>query len=158
MSGLCGWFSREPGALPIADMAAPLRGPGKAPARCASHAMGAAALVGGHGLYHEDGLLIAHWGERPDTLARLWRTHGAKACAALSGHFAFAILDERRAEALLAVDRCASRPLYYQMVGRTCCSPAARWRWRGIPAPAARSIPRRSTITSTCTRCRGRAR
>lgn len=119
MSGLCGWFSREPGALPIADMAVPLQDFGAAPALCASHAMGAVALAAGHGLYHEDGLLIAHWGERPDALARLWRTHGAKACAALSGHFAFAILDELRAEALLAVDRCASRALYYQMVGRT---------------------------------------
>ena len=118
MSGLCGWFSREPAALPIADMAAPLQRPGAPPAHCAGHAMGAVALAGAR-LWHEDGLLVAHWGERPEALARLWRTHGAKACAALSGHFAFAILDERRAEALLAVDRCATRPLYYQMVGRT---------------------------------------
>lgn len=118
MSGLCGWFSREPGALPIADMAAPLQRASSPPARCGAHSMGAVALVGGR-LYQEEGLLIAHWGERPETLARLWHTHGAKACAALSGHFAFAILDERRAEALLAVDRCATRPLYYQMVGRT---------------------------------------
>lgn len=118
MSGLCGWFSREPAALPIAEMAAPLHRPPAATVRCAAHSMGAVALAGAQ-LYHEDGLLIAHWGERPDALARLWRTHGAKACAALSGHFAFAILDERRAEALLAVDRCATRPLYYQMVGRT---------------------------------------
>lgn len=118
MSGLCGWFSREPAALPIAEMAAPLHRPPAATVRCAAHGMGAVALAGAQ-LYHEDGLLIAHWGERPDALARLWRTHGAKACAALSGHFAFAILDERRAEALLAVDRSATRPLYYQMVGRT---------------------------------------
>lgn len=118
MSGLCGWFSREPAALPIAEMAAPLHRPPAATVRCGVHAMGAVALAGAQ-LYQEDGLLIAHWGERPDALARLWRTHGAKACAALSGHFAFAILDERRAEALLAVDRCATRPLYYQMVGRT---------------------------------------
>lgn len=118
MSGLCGWFSREPGALPIADMAAPLQRPSGPAARCGAHSMGAVALVGAR-LYQDEGLLIAHWGERPETLARLWHTHGAKACAALSGHFAFAILDERRAEALLAVDRCATRPLYYQMVGRT---------------------------------------
>ncbi|WP_305822162.1 asparagine synthase-related protein [Massilia brevitalea] len=119
MSGLCGWFSREPGALPVLDMAAPLRGVAGEPVRCAAHGLGAVALAGAPGLYHEDDLLIACWGERPDTLARLWRSHGAKACAALSGRFAFALLDERRAEALLAVDRCASRPLYYQMVGRT---------------------------------------
>lgn len=121
MSGLCGWFSREPGALPILDMAAPLHNGSGAPPRCAAHSLGAVALAGAAlpGLYHEDGLLIAYWGERPDALARLWRSHGAKACAALSGQFAFALLDERRAEALLAVDRCATRPLYYQMVGRT---------------------------------------
>jgi len=119
MSGLCGWFSGEPGALPILDMAAPLQGLGSAPPRCAAHGLGAVALAGGPQLYHEDGLLIALWGERPETLARLWRSHGAKACAALSGQFAFALLDERRAEALLAVDRCATRPLYYQMLGRT---------------------------------------
>jgi asparagine synthase (glutamine-hydrolysing) len=122
MSGLCGWFSREPAALPIAEMAAPLFRFDATPLRTAAHSLGAAALAGGldcAGLYHEDGLLIAHWGERVDALARLWRTHGAKACAALSGHFAFAILDERRGEALLAVDRCATRPLFYQLVGHT---------------------------------------
>lgn len=119
MSGLCGWFSREPGALPVLDMAAPLRGSAGAPVRCAAHGLGAVALAGASGLYHEDGLLIACWGERPETLARLWHSHGAKACTALSGQFAFALLDERRAEALLAVDRCGTRPLYYQMVGRT---------------------------------------
>lgn len=119
MSGLCGWFSREPGALPVLDMAAPLRGSAGVPVRCAAHGLGAVALAGAPGLYHEDGLLIACWGERPEALARLWRSHGAKACVALSGRFAFALLDERRAEALLAVDRCATRPLYYQMVGRT---------------------------------------
>ena len=119
MSGLCGWFSREPGALPILDMAAPLHTGSGAPPRCAAHSLGAVALAGAQPLYHEDGLLVACWGERPETLARLWRSHGAKACAALSGQFAFALLDERRAEALLAVDRCATRPLYYQMVGRS---------------------------------------
>ena len=39
MSGLCGWFSREPGALPVLDMAAPLRGSAGAPVRCASPAI-----------------------------------------------------------------------------------------------------------------------
>ena len=122
MSGLCGWFSREPAAVPVAQMAAPLCRFDGAALRSAVHSMGAAALAGGidgGSLFHEDGLLIAHWGERVDALARLWRTHGAKACTALSGHFAFAILDERRGEALLAVDRCATRPLFYQMIGRT---------------------------------------
>lgn len=122
MSGLCGWFSREPAALPIGQMAASLCRFDQTPLRTGAHGLGAVALAGPldcAALYHEDGLLIAHWGERVDALARLWRTHGAKACAALSGHFAFAILDERRGEALLAVDRSASRPLFYQVVGHT---------------------------------------
>ncbi|MEN3277956.1 MAG: hypothetical protein V7631_3746 [Massilia sp.] len=120
MSGLCGWFSREPAALPLEDMAAPFGT--AAPLRLGSHGLGAAALAAGAdeaAFYHEDGLLIVHWGERVDELARLWRTHGAQACSALSGHFCFAILDERRGEALLAVDRCATRPLFYQLVGRS---------------------------------------
>jgi asparagine synthase (glutamine-hydrolysing) len=120
VTGLCGWFSGEPPALPLVDMAAPF---GSAvPLRTGAHSLGAAAVSSGNNeasLYREDGLLIAHWGGRVEELARLWRTHGAQACAALSGHFAFAILDEQRAEALLAVDRCATRPLFYQSVGRT---------------------------------------
>jgi asparagine synthase (glutamine-hydrolysing) len=122
MSGLCGWISREPSGLPIAQMAAPLCRLNQAPLRTGLHGFGAVALAGGldtGSLYHEDGLLIAHWGERVDALARMWRAHGAKACAALSGQFAFALIDERRGEALLAVDRCATRPLYYQLVGHT---------------------------------------
>lgn len=122
MSGLCGWCSREPAALPIAQMAAPLCRFDQAPLRTGAHSLGAVALAAGldgASLYHEDGLLIAHWGERVDALARLWRSHGPKACAALSGQFAFALVDERRGEALLAVDRAASRPLFYQFVGRT---------------------------------------
>ena len=120
MSGLCGWVSTEPGGLPVEDMAAPFAG-ARTP-RCAGNALGAVALAAGSGeasLYHQDGLLIVHWGERVEALARLWRTHGARACAALSGHFAFALLDERRGEALLAVDRCATRPLYWRMAGRS---------------------------------------
>jgi asparagine synthase (glutamine-hydrolysing) len=122
MSGLCGWVSREPSGLPIAQMAAPLCRLNGAPLRTGAHGLGAVALAGGldaGSLYHEDGLLIAHWGERVDALARMWRTHGAKACAALSGQFAFALIDERRGEALLAADRCATRPLFYQQVGHT---------------------------------------
>jgi len=120
MSGLCGWFSREPGALPILDMAAPLHTAGGAPPRIrtGAHSLGAVALAGAD-LHHDDGLLVACWGVRPALVAQLWRSHGARACAGLPGQFAFALLDEVRAEALLAVDRSASRPLYYQMLGRT---------------------------------------
>jgi asparagine synthase (glutamine-hydrolysing) len=123
MSGLCGWCSAEPAPIAVADMAVPLIGTlGAGMPRSASNGLGAVALCAGveeASLYHEDGLLIVHWGQRVEALARLWRTHGARACAALSGHFAFALLDERRGEALLAVDRCATRPLFWQMAGRS---------------------------------------
>jgi asparagine synthase (glutamine-hydrolysing) len=122
MSGICGWFSHEPGALPIQQMAAPLCRFGQPALRVGEHGAGALALAAGPGsggMLHEDGVLLAIWGERPETLLRLWRSHGAKACAALSGSFSFAILDERRDEALLAIDRTGGRPLFYQQVGRT---------------------------------------
>ena len=122
MSGLCGWFSHEPGALPITQMAAPLCRFDQLALRVGEHAAGALALAAGPGsgsMLHEEGVLVAIWGERAETLLRLWRSHGPKACAAMSGNFAFAILDERRDEALLAVDRSAGRPLFYQQVGRT---------------------------------------
>lgn len=120
MSGLCGWFSREPAAMALAGMAAPFAGAQSL--RSAGHGLGCLALaasVDEASLYHQDGLLIACFGVQPDALARLWRTHGPRSCAALSGHFAFALLDERRGEALLAVDRCATRPMFYQMAGRS---------------------------------------
>lgn len=122
MSGLCGWFSPGPGALPIGEMGAVLCRDRAQELVTAEHGVGALAMAsdaGGASLLREDGLLVAMWGERADTLARLWRSHGAKACAALSGSFAFAILDERRGEALLAVDRTGARPLYYQQLGST---------------------------------------
>ncbi|WLI91300.1 asparagine synthase-related protein [Massilia sp. R2A-15] len=122
MSGLCGWFSSEPGALPIGEMAAPLCRNGAHEVVTAEHRAGALAVATAANsatLLREDGLIVAMWGDRADTLARLWRSHGAKACAALSGSFAFAIIDERRGEALLAVDRTGARPLYYQQLGRT---------------------------------------
>lgn len=122
MSGLCGWFSHDPGALTITQMAAPLCRFDQLPLRFGEHGAGALALAAGPGcggMLHEDGVLAATWGERPETLMRLWRSHGPKACAAMSGSFVFAVLDEQRGEALLAVDRTAGRPLFYQQVGRT---------------------------------------
>jgi asparagine synthase (glutamine-hydrolysing) len=122
MSGLCGWFSRDPAGLPIEQMAAPLCRVDPAALRVGEHGAGALALAAGQGsgsMLHEDGLLVASWGEPADTVARLWRSHGPKACAALSGSFVFALLDERRDEALLAVDRSGARPLFYQQAGRT---------------------------------------
>jgi asparagine synthase (glutamine-hydrolysing) len=122
VSGLCGWFSHEPGALPIGQMGAALSRDDQVGLRVAEHGAGALALAAGPGngsLLHEDGLLVAAWGQPAGTLARLWRSHGPKACAALSGSFAFAILDERRDEALVAIDRNGARPMFYQQVGRT---------------------------------------
>lgn len=122
MSGLCGWFSPEPGALPISQMAAPLCRFDQAALQVGEHGCGALALAarpGSASMLLEDGLLVAACGERAETLARLWRSDGARACSALAGSFVFAILDERRGEALLAVDRTAGRPLFYQLVGRT---------------------------------------
>jgi asparagine synthase (glutamine-hydrolysing) len=152
MSGLCGWFSAGPAAMPLAEMAAPL---GAAhPLRSAGHGLGAAALSASleeASLYHRDGLLIVHWGERRDAtaaLARLWRTHGPQACAALSGHFAFALLDEGRAEALLAVDRSATRPLFYQMAGRSLLFASSREAL--ARRPRARPAPRRCLSDAGC--------
>jgi asparagine synthase (glutamine-hydrolysing) len=122
VSGLCGWYARDPAALPIGQMAAALARFDQEPLRTALHGAGAVAAVGSAGavgLYQSDGMLIAHWGGKGEEMARLWRTHGVKACEALSGHFAFALLDERRGEALLAVDRCATRPLFYRQFGHT---------------------------------------
>jgi asparagine synthase (glutamine-hydrolysing) len=122
VSGLCGWFSHAPAALPIGQMAAALSRNDGLALQSGEHGAGALALAAGPGsgsMLHEDGLLVAVWGQPAETLARLWRSHGPKACAALSGSFAFAILDERRDEALVAIDRSGARPMFYQQVGRT---------------------------------------
>ncbi|MDP3672106.1 MAG: asparagine synthase-related protein [Telluria sp.] len=122
MSGLCGWFSAAPGLVPISQMAAPLWRFDNAPLRTGANGAGAVALAAWPDcatLYHEDGLLIALWGRRVDGLGQLWRSQGVQACAALSGAFALAVLDERNNEALLAIDRSGTRALSYQLVGRT---------------------------------------
>lgn len=116
MSGLCGWFSAERGTGPLAAMAAALGGG----AQVAVHPLGSAALAAPlheSSLVDEEGLLIVCWGRQARLLAGLWRSHGAAACAALSGHFAFALYDARSGEGLLAVDRCATRPLHYRAAG-----------------------------------------
>lgn len=179
MSGLCGWFSPDPGALPIDEMAAALCRDGLHAVLAGEHGAGALAVAthgGGASLLREDGLLVALWGERPETLARLWRSHGAKACAALSGSFAFAILDERRNEALLAVDRAGGRPLYYQQTGRTLAfassadalarhpgagreiDPQALYNYlyfHGVPGPASIYKGQRRLIPGECLHMRG---
>lgn len=121
MSGLCGWFSSAPPALPISQMAVPLWRKDNVPLRTGAHGKGALALAAhpdGGRLWQEDGLLVAVWGERAEPLARLWRSHGVKACAAFSGNYAFAIIDAERDEALLAVDRLGTHPMFYQQLER----------------------------------------
>jgi asparagine synthase (glutamine-hydrolysing) len=120
MSGLCGWFAAQPATIAIDRMAAPIGRFERTPLKSAATGRAAVALSGSidcTSLYQQDGLLVALWGspgQSARTLAQRWRSHGSHCCGALSGHFAFAILDERAGEALLAVDRFATRPLYFQ--------------------------------------------
>ncbi len=123
MSGLCGWFAAPPAAIAIDHMASPVGRFERTPLKSAANGRAAVALSGSidcTSLYQQDGLIVALWGSpghSAGSLAQRWRSHGAQCCGALSGHFAFAILDERAGEVLLAVDRFATRPLYYQACG-----------------------------------------
>jgi hypothetical protein len=123
MSGLCGWFAQEPSGITLERMAAPIARFERTPLKSAFHARGAVALSGSidcTSLLQEEGLIVALWGspgQHAHTLAQRWRSHGAWAGAALSGQFAFVILDAQRGEALVAVDRFATRPLFYQQSG-----------------------------------------
>jgi asparagine synthase (glutamine-hydrolysing) len=123
MSGLCGWFAVQPATIAIDRMASPIGRFERTPLKSAATGRAAVALSGSidcTSLYHEDGLIVALWGsagQSARTLAQRWRSHGSHCCATLSGHFAVAILDERAGEALLAVDRFATRPLYFQVCG-----------------------------------------
>lgn len=123
MSGLCGWLAPAPMEMAIERMAAPIGRFERTPLKSAAHGMGAAALVGSidcTSLLHEDGLIVALWGnpgQDANALAKRWRSHGPWACATLAGQFAFAILDERTGEGMIAVDRFATRPLFYLSCG-----------------------------------------
>jgi len=123
MSGLCGWYAEEPAGVAIERMAAPIGRFERTPLKSATHGRGSVALSGSidcTSLLQEEGLIVALWGspgQHARTLAQRWRSHGAWAGAALSGQFAFVILDAQRGEALIAVDRCATRPLFYQLCG-----------------------------------------
>jgi asparagine synthase (glutamine-hydrolysing) len=123
MSGLCGWFAAQRAPIAIERMAAPISRFERTPLKSAAAGRAAVALSGSidcTSLFHDDGLIVALWGspgQQASVLAQRWRSHGAHACAAWTGHFAFAILDERAGAALLAVDRLASRPLYFHVSG-----------------------------------------
>lgn len=123
MSGLCGWFAPQPSPITIERMAAPISRFERTPIKSASHGHGTVALSGSidcTSLFCEDGLIVALWGSpgrHASEVAQRWRSHGAWCCAVLSGQFAFAILDEKMGDALLAVDRFATRPLHFQQSG-----------------------------------------
>lgn len=125
MSGLCGWLAQDPSSVSIERMATPINRYERTPLQSVVAGRGAAALAGSidcTSLFHEDGLIVALWGgpgQHAALLAQRWRRQGVWACASLAGQFAFAIIDVRAGEAMLAVDRCASRPLHYEMAGQT---------------------------------------
>src|SRR5262249_11850448 len=140
MSGLCGWFSTEnagvPDPLVLEAMGVQLSRFDKSIVRNASFALGAVAAAGDHsGVFQESDRLVAVWGRAhfaDRDLAELARHRGAAQAlsqgyerrgkdifAALSGAFACAIMDGRRGEALLAIDRMGTRPLSYSIVSRT---------------------------------------
>ncbi|HNP37184.1 MAG TPA: asparagine synthase C-terminal domain-containing protein [Woeseiaceae bacterium] len=48
-----------------------------------------------------------------DTIIRLWRQHGHELLPHLRGHFALAVIDSKKKQALLAVDRFVSLPVYW---------------------------------------------
>lgn len=124
MSGLCGWLAQDTSSMSIERMATPICRYERTPLQSVVACRGAAALSGsidGTSLFHEDGLIVALWGgpgQHAALLAQRWRRQGVWACASLAGQFAFAIIDERSGEAMLAVDRCASRPLHYELAGQ----------------------------------------
>lgn len=136
MSGLCGWLAAthddaatlKPGQL-LAQMAAPLTRFDTSEVHALTGKASAVAVVShlesAH-LHREAGLLVAVWGcvtldqsvsHIAASLALLWRSRGAKACAALSGPFALCILDESSGEALLAIDRSGTHALSFQALG-----------------------------------------
>ncbi|MBJ7310853.1 asparagine synthetase B family protein [Rugamonas sp. CCM 8940] len=139
MSGLCGWLGagrRRAGlgapagapTLRLLRMARELHRFDGAPLQtllAAGGALAVAAHAGSAHLYSRDGLLVALWG-RPllagigvggdvaAAVAQRWQERGLEVCAALSGPFALCLLDSVNSQALLAVDRAGSQPLYYQ--------------------------------------------
>jgi asparagine synthase (glutamine-hydrolysing) len=157
MSGLCGWFhaarSGPAGPEVIAAMAAAIKREGGT-VRSASTDFGAVAASGdGATVFQDKGRLIAVWGQArfadPD-LASLAQHHGAAhalaqgyarqgsgAVAGVSGACAFAILDGRSGEAVLAIDRAGARPLCYCLVAGTLVFGSGLDAINGFPGSAA---------------------
>lgn len=135
-SRLCGWIG---GGVVAADQRAIIEKMGMA---CAGSmaaqvrtGMGAATAVAAAGanVFEENGLLIAICGHArlmdsrfsalacsesiAAALAQAYAEKGSDAVALLAGDFALAILDERRGEALLAIDRMGVHSLTYTVAG-----------------------------------------
>jgi asparagine synthase (glutamine-hydrolysing) len=136
MSGLCGWFDVErtvsSDSRVIATMAAPLSRFDESPVRSASASFGEVAAAGTDlDILQSDEQLVAVWGrlrfadvdlaalarERgvAHALAQGYARKGTDVLTALEGAFALALLDGRRGEAVLAIDRMGTRPLCYSV-------------------------------------------
>ena len=137
MSGICGWINNTETPAAPALLAAMARGlTGDALDSAALCVSGGSALSAGspHGnasLYQgiEEGLLIALEGHpywHSDDLTKLakaqgtaaavahaYQRHGIKSLQEIHGPFALAIIDQKKHQALLAVDRLGIRPLCY---------------------------------------------
>ena len=140
MSGLCGWMGSgaADAAGLIAAMAAPLARYDRMPVRQATGRRSAAAVVASDealAVARSGGVLVAVWG-RPgitapalaqraaeiglaQALLQAWPMAPGQLCDSLGGAFALCVLDEERGEAVLAVDRMASKPLAWQLAGET---------------------------------------
>lgn len=141
MSGVCGWIRGERAGFvdpqAITAMAVPLGRFDGQTVRSAATSAGAVAAAGLNASVFRDDhdRLVAVWGRArfgdPD-LAELAQRHGAAfalargygrrrvdVLSAISGHFALAILDGRGHEAVIAVDRMGTQPLYYSTAAST---------------------------------------
>ncbi|MEO7493610.1 MAG: asparagine synthase-related protein [Massilia sp.] len=140
MSGLCGWIGSgasggDSRALIEAMAATMSRFDGTAVQALngRSSALAVAANGASGQVYQNGSVLVALWGQATirdarlaqqvaaeglgKTLADLWRKSPRDACAALSGPFVLAIVDEGSGDAMLAIDRMGTQPLTYQLVG-----------------------------------------
>ena len=121
MSGLCGWTGHgmelDESRRLVTAMAQPLSRFDKAPLRHMAQAGSAVAAAGRAQVSVHDGVLVALWGSAPQdagsTLAAAWRSSPESLCRALAGPFAMAVIDVKREQALLAVDRMGAYPLCF---------------------------------------------
>src|SRR5688572_17003292 len=132
MSGLCGWLTSKT-ARPVSPrvataMAAALTrfNGGRPSTVSAPNATVVAATIAPHDAsLFANGPLVGLWGqarvaqsrapghELGQELAHGYRDNGVRIVSALHGAFAVAILDPHEGQAVLAVDRVATRPMYY---------------------------------------------